>query len=202
MIHRAGSPLLPSLSGGEIAPRKVGKSGTDERNDFCRYSFRLDTHSSHGDGQLEASWPGTAGVYKENAMLLLNRRAVRMAGDDSGKAGGTRVEVELVQVVQHVQPPTAYLDRGGGRDFGGAGESVVVAAYGRYRRNRRQRRENIRRADVAGVQDVLDPSERGECFGTHQTMRVGDDPNQMAVRPSRHERNNRTLRPRFNTVGP
>ncbi|MCY1177644.1 hypothetical protein D9M73_179600 [compost metagenome] len=55
------------------------------------------------------------------------------------------------------------------------GRLVIVPAHDMQRRNRRQLLEDLRFADVAGVNDAIAAQQGGDGFGAKQAVGVGDD---------------------------
>ncbi|MNC35086.1 hypothetical protein D3C75_835550 [compost metagenome] len=57
------------------------------------------------------------------------------------------------------------------------GRLVIVPAYDMQRRNRRQLLEDLRFADVAGVNDPFTALQRRESFSAEQAVGIGDHAN-------------------------
>src|SRR5262245_19544001 len=68
-----------------------------------------DQQFGYGDGQLEPARPGTAGVHIEDAVAPLDQRLVGMPRYDDLEPGGDWIEVELRQIMQHVDEDIADL---------------------------------------------------------------------------------------------
>src|SRR5690606_20382723 len=64
---------------------------------------------AHRDGQSEAPRPGAARIDEEHALAPARRRLVRMARDHRLHAGRDGIEVELREVVDHVEPARGHL---------------------------------------------------------------------------------------------
>ena len=58
---------------------------------------------AHADGQLEAPQPGAAGVEIEHSVALFVQRLVRVTCDYHVDALSCRVDIQLLEVVQHMQ---------------------------------------------------------------------------------------------------
>src|SRR6478752_1180379 len=73
---------------------------------------RRDATAVHGelsgrDGQLESPRTGASGVDVEHPVAPLDRRAMRMTGDDDLHARGTGFEIDLGEVVDRVDQDVA-----------------------------------------------------------------------------------------------
>lgn len=78
-----------------------------------------------------------------------------MTGDHHLQPRGSRVDVQILEVVQDVHADSAKSQREPLRHRAGPRSSVIVAAHRVHRRHRAQRLEHLRSADVAGVNDRL-----------------------------------------------
>src|SRR5690348_14817387 len=82
--------------------RSSGASTSDiEGDDLGREAPRVDPKLRDRHGEPKTPRSGAARIQIEHAVAPLDARLVGMAGDDRVEAGGARVEVELVKVVQH-----------------------------------------------------------------------------------------------------
>lgn len=112
-----------------------------------------------------------------------------MAVEDGGEFGGCGVEVERLEVVEHVEVEARarrVLDED---DFGlgqaGAGVAAVdVAADGGDGGDPGERVEDGDFAHVAEVEDAVDAAEGGDGFGTEEAVGVGDDAEEHGIRIS------------------
>lgn len=98
-----------------------------------------------------------------------------MAADDHGDPPGHRVEAELLPVVDEANPVSLELDDAGERKSLRPPSPVVVPAHGDDRCHGSQLVENVRPADVPGVEDELAPTKSGHRLGANEIMGVGDD---------------------------
>ncbi len=98
-----------------------------------------------------------------------------MAGDHRVESGCVGFQIELRQIVQHVDGNAAALDDVGRWQLAGPCGRIDIAADGGYGRDRRELLENLRRANVSRVNDVLRTAQRGESFRAKQAVGVGDD---------------------------
>src|SRR5215470_4535154 len=91
--------------------RSSGAARSDiERNDLGLEPPCIDAEPCHGNRQAESPRAGAPGIEIEHAVAALDARLVRVARDDRVVAGGARVDVQLVEVVQHVERMAALLD--------------------------------------------------------------------------------------------
>src|SRR5690606_10155568 len=133
-----------------------------------------------GRTKAEARCTGTARVEHEAAVDLALHRPVRVAVHDDVGTGMRELKrvrrgrSELV-AVNHHDLPAGKLHLA---DLGNRVphiEAVRIPPDSRDRRDRFQLRDQGRRADVAGMQDVLDAREVREYLRAEYAVRVGDD---------------------------
>ena len=100
--------------------------------------------------------------------------------EDGGELGCRWIEVQRLEVVEHVEVETRVRrvldenDVGFGQPGAGA-FAVDVAADCRYRRNLLQSFKDRRSSYVATVEDAVDAGERGQDFGAKEAVSVRDD---------------------------
>jgi hypothetical protein len=98
-----------------------------------------------------------------------------VAADHNGESGPPGLEVQLCQIVQHVDGNAGQFKRLGLRQMARPRTLVDVATYGGDRSNRGKLFENLGRADIPGINDVFRPAQSFDCLVAQQTVRVGDD---------------------------
>jgi len=98
-----------------------------------------------------------------------------MAGDDYAESRCLGLQIELREIVQHIDGNARDLDDFLRREFAGPWGLIDIAADGGYRRDGCEFVKNLRRADVSRMNDVLRTAQRGESFRAKQAMCVGDD---------------------------
>jgi len=113
-----------------------------------------------GDGEGKTAGTGAAGVEVEDAVLFRGRGFVGVSEEDYVDLCGGWIQVEVVEAVEHVEEAAAEFEGLGCGKFGARAMEVDVAADGGYRGDLAEAVEDVRVADVAGVEDVLDT---GEC---------------------------------------
>lgn len=87
-----------------------------------------------------------------------------MAAHDDVEPALYRIHAELLQVMDHVDPPAVDLDGARVREPLRPGVAVVVSADRVDRRDRFELSQNLGAADIAGVQDELTPAKTLERF--------------------------------------
>jgi hypothetical protein len=99
-----------------------------------------------------------------------------MARDDDLEPRRDGIEIQLLDVVQDVDRHPADLERGGKWHRPRPRPFVVVASDGRDRGDVPQGIQNLRPADVAGMNDSLDAGERSESLRPKQPVGIGNEP--------------------------
>src|SRR5262245_2150362 len=87
-----------------------GSSSNGQRDDLAVQLAVLDRKPSHRNRQIEPPRAGAAGVEIEHAVLGLHFRPMRVAGDYGTETGRRRIEIEVLENVQHVETNAAVLD--------------------------------------------------------------------------------------------
>lgn len=131
----------------------------------------------HGerDGQGKPAWAGAARVEVQNAVVSFDLWLVGVAVEDDGHAGGLRLDIEIVQSVDHVDQAAGELYGLGGREGGAGAGTVDVAANGGEGGDLAEGVEDGWVAYVAGVEDVVDAAEGHDGFGAEEAVGVGED---------------------------
>ena len=176
-----------------------------QRNDGGRHPPTADLNASNRDRELEAARPCTSRIQIQDSLALLDLRPMRVAADDHSEPGGTRVQIELCRVVQHIEEYSAGLHDLGICKFWSPRAFVVIAAHRNDRADLPQRLEDFRRADVASMQDQLTTGERIKCLRrmspcvSEMTPTIivvfASDPAALS-RPGRRTKQDRPRRPR------
>ena len=144
------------------------------RRILASISAVFDRQPAHTYRQLETSWPGASGIEVEYAVFPFLLGHVAVSVDDGREFRRFRFQVEFLKIVQHVDGYFADLKNIRGRNFLCPCAVINVAAHGGQWRNRGQLVENLRIADVPGMNDVIGSLQCGESFRTQQAMSVGD----------------------------
>ncbi len=86
-----------------------------------------------------------------------------MSANHNCESGGLRLEIELGEIVQHVDGNAGHFEYFGLGQLPSPRTLVDVAAYGGDWGNGRKSFENLRRADIAGMDDVIRTLESFDC---------------------------------------
>ena len=113
-----------------------------------------------------------------------------MAVEDGGEFGGDGVEVEGLEVVQHVdiEAGVGWVFDENNVGFGEAGARTIdvdVAADGRDGSDFGEIVEDGGFAHIAEVEDAVDTGESGQDFGAEEAVGIGDDSEFHVFRISR-----------------
>jgi len=98
-----------------------------------------------------------------------------VAGDYDSESSGFRFEIELSQVMQDVDRDAPEFDDLSLWQFARPRTLVDVAADRGQWSKSGELLENLRIADIPGVNDVLRPAERLKSFRSKQAVGIGDD---------------------------
>src|ERR1700728_206589 len=163
--------------------RGIGtNSGCDaELNDLRpQVSVRINRQYTDGDGQFEAAWAAGPGIEIKHALLSVEIWHVRVAMEDCGKLPGSRVEVQGLQVVEHIEVD-ARLRRVLDEDDIGFGElaagalGIYVAPDCRHWRDRFKFGKNGNLSHIAQMQNAFNALECWSDLGAEQTVSVADN---------------------------
>jgi hypothetical protein len=99
---------------------------------------------------------------------------VRVAGNYRAEASGLGLQVEVAQVVKHVEGYVSAFDDDGGRKFSGPWSGVDVAAHGEDRSNGTEADENFGCANVACVENQVDAEQSALGFRAEKAVSIGD----------------------------
>lgn len=135
----------------------------------------FDDQRSDGDRQFKASRPSASRIEVQHSVFRFLFRSVAVAGNHNCKSGGFRFEVELSQIVKHVNQNAVDVDDFGLMQLERPFSFIDISADGGHGRDAGQLLENFWRSDVAGMNDSLHSMERCEDFRSKQSMRIGDD---------------------------
>ncbi len=98
-----------------------------------------------------------------------------MAADYNRESRSFGLEVQLCQIVQHVDGNAAELEHRRLRQLARPRTFVDVAPHGSHRGNRGKLFEDLRSTDIAGMNDVFRPAQSFNGLRSQQAMRIGDD---------------------------
>jgi len=98
-----------------------------------------------------------------------------VAGNHGREARRFGLQIQLREIVQNVDRNAGQFEHLGLWQAAGPGVLIDIAANRSHGSNRFEFFQNLRRANVAGVDDVVRPAQCVEGLRTQQTMSVGDD---------------------------
>ncbi len=195
----AAVAYLLSDAAGFVTGRRADRGRRHDPQDDLHVSRRLSAHRRHASNidtddlrpdvssrdadpsyrhrQLEAPRTGAAWVDVENTLLRLDRRLMRVPEHNGREAGGSRIEIELRDVVKHPKHELTDLDCFRHGEVGRPGLGIDVAAHCNRGGNGAQLVDDIEISDVAGVDDEFRPTQRIKCLGSHEPMRIRDNAN-------------------------
>jgi hypothetical protein len=134
------------------------------------------------DGQAEAPRPGAPWIEVEHAVNGLDPRPVGVAGNNHVDTAGYGIEFQLMDIMQNVDGPAAKLDRSrrgiARRPIGG----VHVPPDRNDGRDPAQLGNDLRPADIAGVDDMLNTGKALLRLGAQQAVRVRNDSDPHLIR--------------------
>ena len=105
--------------------------------------------------QAETPRSRATGIYKQHSVAVCDQRFVRMAGDDDLKSRGSRIDVDLVQVMEDVNSDAGKFQCQPRRELLPPGVFVIISAYHSHRRDLAQCFDHLRATHVAGMDDVF-----------------------------------------------
>jgi len=99
---------------------------------------------------------------------------VGVAGNDGIEAGGLGFEVQIAQIMKHVESCVAKFDDHRGREFVCPWSGVHIAAHGENRGNGAEAGEDPRFADVASVENKVNAAQRVFGFRSKPAVGIGN----------------------------
>lgn len=103
-----------------------------------------------------------------------------MTADYDGESGRFRFEIQLRQIVQHVDGNARHFEDFGQRQLQCPRALVDVAADGGDWGNSRKSFDDLWRAHVAGMDDAIRSAQSFDCFWAQQAVGIGDDADEDA----------------------
>ena len=137
------------------------------------------------DGQGEPAWPGAAGIEPPDVPAALVDGLVAVSEDDDICRYTAELGRGVVADVNEQEAEAAERDARGPPGWTAA-PAVVVARAGGHLGDGSELLEHLLAADVAGVEDVIDPVEHLADLGSHEAVGIGDDadPHACSIRPT------------------
>jgi hypothetical protein len=134
-----------------------------------------DVETGNCNRQAKPSRTRAAWIDELHAITLGHHWLVRVAGYDDVEAGGSRVNVHFLHVMQDVNADTFQFQCEVNRDLRGPGTLVIVSPDRIHGRYGAQLLENLGPADVPCVNDVLYARKGTDSFRAKQSVCVGDE---------------------------
>jgi len=121
---------------------------------------------------MEPARPRAPWIDAEHASAFGAARLVRMPADDDVESGCGRVQVEFMNIVQHIDVGGTRFNDGGERQRGGPGSVVNVASDGYDRSESFERVQDFRLPDVPGMNNQVRAFQRSPGFVAQQAVSV------------------------------
>ena len=121
---------------------------------------------------METAWAGAAWIEIQHAVLLFDLGLMAVTVDDHAESGGFRLQVELREIMKHVNRNASGFDNFGHGQPLRPGLGVDIAADRGNGRDFRQRLQNFRSTNVAGVENALRSAQSLNRFGPQQSVSV------------------------------
>src|SRR6266478_8189695 len=159
--NRAGSVEMQKLSrllsnGTTAVPLLCVGSPTLRKLDYFTIHRRtINCQPGYCDWQFKPARPRAARIEKQDFIACLNRGPMRMTTDDGLKAPRSRTQVELFQIMQHVDPHVTDLDDFCFRNRGSPCSFVVVSANRHYGSDRLQLLYHFCCTNVTGMKNQV-----------------------------------------------
>ncbi len=144
--------------------------------DDLRFELAVLVHRQqpHRHRQLKPSRPARARIEVEHALAFVEVRHMRVAEEHGAKLPGCWVQVQRVQVVEHVDVAAIEKQDIGFRKFTAWAFAVHVPPNRGHRGDLGQLLQNRRLAHIAEVQDALDSGQRRRNLRPQQAMGIAD----------------------------
>ena len=141
-------------------------------NQLWMKSGVIEDENDQRHGQAEAVRTAAAGIDIENFVPNLDQRLMRMAADDCGDTSNPGIQIEIVNGVNEVEEVASEFNGLRSRESRAGTACIDISADGSRWGDGAERVENGWVADISGVQDVIDMSERAGDLGAQQAVRI------------------------------
>jgi hypothetical protein len=144
--------------------------------------------SRHGDGQVETPWPSASRIEIEHPANSLDPGPMRVAANDDVNPVRDWIELQCLDVVQDIDAAPAEGYHLGLRILLRPVAGIDVPSDRNDRRNPLESGDNVRRTDVAGVDNMRHACEALLDLRTQEPVSVRDDSNSehcATIPPSR-----------------
>ena len=109
-----------------------------------------------------------------------------MTSDDCRDSGGLRMEIQLIHIMQHVDVVTAEFHELCGREVPARAAFVDISADRSDRRHMTLGIQDIGRANISCMEDMVRTLQSLNCLGAEQPMCVGDHSDAHRLQPNCH----------------
>src|SRR5262249_11017187 len=182
-----------TVSRSSLAPEPRAEPGSTsgfrrlrrEADDARIATTRTEDEPGDRDGEREAPRARATRVDEEDVATPFDERPGRVTGQDGAESRGRGLEIELGDVVDHVDSMHPDLNHVIGGKSGRPRTLVIVAPDRANGGDGPKRIENGGCADVATVDDEIAPAQLLDRLGADETMRVGDHTDDVGGRHRR-----------------
>lgn len=150
-------------------------SSIEDPNNLPADVASIDDQLSYTDRQLESPRARAARIEVKHSVARLLLGDVAVAANHDVESRSFRFQIELGQVVQHVDGRAAEFDDFGLRKLARPPTFIDVASDRGERRQRRQLLNDLGIANIACVDDVFRPTQNSDSFRTKQAVCIRDD---------------------------
>ncbi len=133
--------------------------------------------SRHGDGQFETPWPSASRIEIEHPANGLDPGPMRVAANDDVNPARDWIELQCLDVVQDIDAAPAEGYHLGLRILLRPAAGIDVSSDRNDGRNPLESGDNVRRTDVAGVDNMRHACEALLDLRTQEPVSVRDDSN-------------------------
>lgn len=171
--HGAESTLLVCWRAiGSRASERAADHDSQNVTNPSRRGAGNNIQTRDGHGEPEAPRAGAARVYVQHAVLFPDVGLVGVSGDNDLQSRLDGIDVQLLQVVQHMYGNTACIQRQLRRNRPRPGVAVVVASDGVDGSDLPKGGQNLLATDIPGVDDSLHTLQSLDRLGAQETVGV------------------------------
>lgn len=142
---------MPNLSCSELPP----ESSFLQLNEFDFERLAIHIYEREGNRQLKPARPRASRVDVEYAIALGLPRLMGMPADDDVEAGGSRIQVQSLDIVKNIEEDRARFCYGGIRQIASPVSLIDVSTYRDDGRKFSQSCKNLRLANISCVDDQV-----------------------------------------------
>ncbi len=135
------------------------ESGLPKPNDLHFPGPPADLEQGECHRQLKAARPGAPWVQVQDSRIEALLDLVGVAADYRIESRSLGFQVEIAEIVEHIEMESQGFDDSGHREFLGPGLSVHIPAHGKHGSNAFELGEDFGRPDISSVNDELHPGQ-------------------------------------------